>query len=1585
MKMTPFYSVVVVFSKDKKKILLGKRKDDKLWTSPAGGGEEGELPSCAAIRELFEETNIKAKESDLKKLTSLTAKNGKPIFIFTMCIDSSQKIHVKNDPDKEVPSWQWFKLDEMPQLEENRLKTVNMAKMQMNDLIKAVVSTDMRTGTDLRTEDFSQDDRAAQDSGWYNRLMGLMDESELNEPQNIKLENGFEMDVHRIDEGLYSGSIKNEAQDRVLKFAELSIPSLVQTLKAKEFIEKDNKIEEMAAPPEGDSDVKVEADGVGSLRELIDTLRNVHVEGDLNITIKKSVKNLIDELVQKSKPAPKRGKRGFPVGTQRTWSNGVTAIKHADGWVVVGGQHHGKLMGKFKEEAEEHHLDVANKHNVENTSKDVDDLEAQIAKLKADHEEKQKKIKEEHDKLVADLKAKKEAAGKKVKENAKKVEESKAKLEELGAKLAETKKRSEETAKDPQKREGSDQTETKTGKEASPTKGEEGAKQGTDKDGDADRSSEGSSGEDSESEVETDAEGSPREEAEGLLEQQTEYENARKSAVTNLGEDLLDSARHKVAWRTAAEAEKTGQAKKVVMRAKMLKENPVSFDSNYRGNEAESTLKAAYLYQALQSFPTGPDYKLFEGDAYKRRLLGYTEEMKKPEEERRGYESRGIRAAEVPIDSEAKLREEYINTFEKVKAKAKELAESEHIDADNSLRELQKFVGAQISELRTDSTGKQRGYGGGGKISPMAEQLVSFYNNSLGHRMSSARTKANAALKGMDAIEFVEAQKGWTRVAQMKADKAKSIKEALKAGMAGGKPLTASLGIKGEGKKRKEGQITGAAQFYVTDKAEREGPKTNLSNMVEAQKSLTPDGDFKMRGLQYGNSVTDDERVHHTTRLAESLEDLTDILGIPKEMASFNGRLGMAIGARGHGTAMAHYEPGMKVINLTRTNGVGTLAHEWGHFMDDVLGQVNGQKGFLSDVGSFNTQSKTMTDSHKAMVEFKDSEAWQEFKKQVSEHTYKLRRDGVLTPAKSKYWNSTIECFARAFENHVDHKLEQKGRKNTYLSASPKGGFWPTKEMSTKLAGEFDKLIETIKKSGDFKKALDLLDLLESLAKGKSFPVGTVRTYSNGQKMKKMSNGKWETISSSKDGKEEPKEEPTNEQKIEANNKRIAELTAKLKESQKKPEEAKKEPTARDLLREKAKKIREEAETPPKKEEGINEDQQKARERNPSHFARTKDVIEQIGTKTEKEYVKYRKEKMFQDLKQNHPEASDKLIKDSMTRNRVAKRAKDEYKAAIRYAETYGIKTDPKLQENLKEAEKVKEKQAGEYVSKINEDTNMVKSVDFSKTSQKNRDMLIRHLDDSNKIIKSMGIKFKTPLNFKCEQLGNGTKRTRAVYQRRRDEKSVILKDRAAANKSVMHEIGHGLDDALGGGRGFRSEELGSMDPELKAAFTELSDIVTNSAYYVEADKRFARYLTEPTEVFARAFEVHSLVKAEALLAKGEISKDFLDSFLPDIFKQTDPELTKIRQEVKSKAEALSSERDEVKKAQLIKEYRELSSKASSRVKEVGGAFVKVSDDKQKEYKERISALMDKILSSDEIKKALKVWRLRELIKGFSL
>lgn len=96
---------------------------------------------------------------------------------------------------------------------------------------------------------------------------------------------------------------------------------------------------------------------------------------------------------------------------------------------------------------------------------------------------------------------------------------------------------------------------------------------------------------------------------------------------------------------------------------------------------------------------------------------------------------------------------------------------------------------------------------------------------------------------------------------------------------------------------------------------------------------------FRFRGGEFGNWLSAEDRRQTFNHAFDGLADLADVLGLPPEVLSLGGRLAVAFGARGNGrgTGAAHYEPGRRVINLTKMTGAGSLAHEFGHALDHAI------------------------------------------------------------------------------------------------------------------------------------------------------------------------------------------------------------------------------------------------------------------------------------------------------------------------------------------------------------------------------------------------------------------------------------------------------------------------------------------------------------------------------------------------------------------------------------------------------------------------------------------------------------------------
>lgn len=114
---------------------------------------------------------------------------------------------------------------------------------------------------------------------------------------------------------------------------------------------------------------------------------------------------------------------------------------------------------------------------------------------------------------------------------------------------------------------------------------------------------------------------------------------------------------------------------------------------------------------------------------------------------------------------------------------------------------------------------------------------------------------------------------------------------------------------------------------------------------------------FGFRGVEFGkwNMAGDGQAV--LNHAFDGFMDLADVLGVPPRALSLNGELAVAFGARGHGgkgfvdSSAAHYEPEYEVINLTKEQGAGSLAHEWFHALDHYLARLDNAapRGFTTN------------------------------------------------------------------------------------------------------------------------------------------------------------------------------------------------------------------------------------------------------------------------------------------------------------------------------------------------------------------------------------------------------------------------------------------------------------------------------------------------------------------------------------------------------------------------------------------------------------------------------------------------------------
>lgn len=126
----------------------------------------------------------------------------------------------------------------------------------------------------------------------------------------------------------------------------------------------------------------------------------------------------------------------------------------------------------------------------------------------------------------------------------------------------------------------------------------------------------------------------------------------------------------------------------------------------------------------------------------------------------------------------------------------------------------------------------------------------------------------------------------------------------------------------------------------------RDGPDVRHGRSITGQDFIDT---FGFRGGEYGNWMNQKDRQASLNMGYEALKDLASVLQVSDKDIAFQGDLAIAFGARGSGSAAAHYEPLRRVINLTKMHGAGSLAHEWWHGFDDYLGTKLGVGGMLSE------------------------------------------------------------------------------------------------------------------------------------------------------------------------------------------------------------------------------------------------------------------------------------------------------------------------------------------------------------------------------------------------------------------------------------------------------------------------------------------------------------------------------------------------------------------------------------------------------------------------------------------------------------
>jgi hypothetical protein len=101
---------------------------------------------------------------------------------------------------------------------------------------------------------------------------------------------------------------------------------------------------------------------------------------------------------------------------------------------------------------------------------------------------------------------------------------------------------------------------------------------------------------------------------------------------------------------------------------------------------------------------------------------------------------------------------------------------------------------------------------------------------------------------------------------------------------------------------------------------------------------------FGYKAVNYGNYVDDKWSKQHTKFYLQAMSDLGEIFNINIKELNQLGGLSIVFGGKGRAGHLATYFPQTKDINLTKSNGDGSVAHEYGHYFDNLMVDLDKKK-----------------------------------------------------------------------------------------------------------------------------------------------------------------------------------------------------------------------------------------------------------------------------------------------------------------------------------------------------------------------------------------------------------------------------------------------------------------------------------------------------------------------------------------------------------------------------------------------------------------------------------------------------------------
>lgn len=539
------------------------------------------------------------------------------------------------------------------------------------------------------------------------------------------------------------------------------------------------------------------------------------------------------------------------------------------------------------------------------------------------------------------------------------------------------------------------------------------------------------------------------------------YKYARESEFSNLGEDIPDSARHRRhEWKDLESAETSGEvvARNNIARDKLLKNSPPAINVNN-----ENIIASTVAVTIMKRMPAEPNY--YKASSLDCPIFALCKKGRNGNDiiiTINESESRllilvknrpgayVIELGKTTAQADVKIRQAFFEKYEWIKKSSEDFAKKEslkniHLNTDPKAysalltKELSNFVesfddeyGIKINENYTLMSGDD---------SDFSNRYLQISGKPKKYSVSDMVIKTQKTINEGKLDESINA-----------------LEKAI-----GG----ASISIGTE--KGSKGVRFNPIVFY-SQELKRVGPEIAFKTKEEMEAAISREGGWNLRAAQWGESVSDKERKDHLKNACESLSDLQDALGLSNEMISFGGKLGIAFGARGRGNALAHFEPGHNVINLTRKNGIGALAHEFGHALEHNLydmkksGGLAGSLGFIpKDLSkSFRDTERNNSRENIDQSFAQNQEKFTTHLKVFYERMCKSESFKAMPVNHKKCLKDPAEIFARTFEAMVKRKLEKKSRTNTYLVSCEGESIYPNDQELEAMEPYFDFILKSL-------------------------------------------------------------------------------------------------------------------------------------------------------------------------------------------------------------------------------------------------------------------------------------------------------------------------------------------------------------------------------------------------------------------------------------------------------------------------------------------------------------------------------------------